>query len=523
MIRHLIQKYNMQVFDPHFYPSVCIDKPAFSRSPMMSMVSINLLQNLDLTPNDYIKEHPDYIPMNKDEQSLNFETDTDDSDAGSIDLSSPTAALKIQKLRRSSDDISSTHTEIIDELPESAERACSQSDSACSVQNIVSSEQGYVQLPHYEQGSVLSPTTITKLDCPSDDNDSVLTEILSRNNQFEESTVAEGKGEMYSNSGYVQSSSVHTACAMQQEMPSLSEYVQSGAFSTSGMSNALDSDSIATETLSTEDNQYKESIAVADAKLSASGYVGSNTLHATCVVQQEMNSTSGHGQTSAFFTPLKEGINSDHGYVQSGAVSKTTECKDESTNALALRFNDETCDNSNLHEASVYFHLANFHSAIDDRDNPISGYLQDTLSVHHAITNTNNKSDQPYRVEKKEHSHSDSPVVFHPPSIITDSGIRPDTCTSSDSSLSRQRECFLQPISSSRVFTNSSAKSTDNDTALTHTIDTDLSTNDYLPSELFTRKILVSESHDSPAAAGFVVHLDFENGHKLLPQTINNL
>ena len=447
----------MQVFDPHFYPSVCIDKPAFSRSPMMSMVSINLLQSLDLTPNVYVKEHPDYIPINEDKQSsLNFETIiTDDSDAGSIDLSNPIVAQKIHMLRRSSDDISSTHTEIIVESQESVERTCPQSDGACSVQNMVSSEQGYVQLPHYQQGSALSPTTITKLDCPSDDNDSVATEILSNDNQFEESThVAERKTEKHSTSGYVQSSSIHTACA----------------------------------------------------------------------VKQEMHSTSGYVQSSAFSMPLKEGTHSDRGYVQSSAVSMAIESKDEPTNTLDFLFSDETCDDSNPYqsnlnhtamegcrEASVYFHLAPFHSAVGDQDYPNSGYsyLQDTMTLHHP--STTNKSDQAYRVEKTENSHSDSPVIFHPPTI-TDNKTRPNTCTSSESSLS-QKEC-LQPISSSGVFTNSSNKSTHIEPALLHNIDPDSSTNGYLPSELFTRKILVPANHNSPAASGFVVHLDFENGHQ---------
>ena len=99
----------MQVFDPHFFPSVCIDKPAtFGRSPMISMVSINLLQNLDLPANIYVKEHSaSYLPMDDKRTSLNFETDTDDSDAGSIKLSHPTRALDTQR-SKSSDDISST-------------------------------------------------------------------------------------------------------------------------------------------------------------------------------------------------------------------------------------------------------------------------------------------------------------------------------------------------------------------------------------------------------------------------------
>ena len=167
----------MQVFDPHFFPSVCIDKPAtFGRSPMISMVSINLLQNLDLPANIYVKEHSaSYLSMDDKRTSLNFETDTDDSDAGSIKLSHPTRALDTQR-SKSSDDISGTRTEIIVESSDLLEKACPRSGGACHEQSGVSLEQGYVQLPHYQQGLVLSPATITRLDCPSDDNDSILTQ-----------------------------------------------------------------------------------------------------------------------------------------------------------------------------------------------------------------------------------------------------------------------------------------------------------------------------------------------------------
>ena len=435
---------DMQVFDPHFYPSVCIDKPAaFTHSPMMSMVSINLLQSLDLSANVYIEEHSNYLPMNDKQSSLNFETDTDDSDAGSIDLSNPTAVNVLKS--RLNDDISSTRTEIIVESTKSPERACLQSGSACSEQNKVLSEQGYV-LPHYQQGSVLSPATITRLDCPSDDNDSVLTEVLSKDNKFKECW------------------------------------------------------------------------------------------------QQDANSTSEYVQSSGFPMPVKkaEQMHTEGGYIQSSTVSVLAESKDEPTILLDLLLNDETCESdehddetcesddhdSDLHqtlshattegcrEASVYFHLAKFHSAVSDRD---CGYLKDTLN-HASITN---ETDQ--QVETVDDSLSDSPIAFHPPAIM-DNETRPDTttivCTSGEF-LPGKRE-HLQPSVSSGVFTNSSTQSTDAE--LHGNIDPDLSMYGYIPSELFTRKILVPASQDSsPAAAGFVVHLDFENRHELLPRTINKL
>lgn len=446
----------MQVFDPHFYPSVCIDKPAaFTHSPMMSMVSINLLQSLDLTANVYVKEH---LPMKDEQSSLNFETDTDDSEAGSIDLLNPTS-LNIQK-SRSNDDISSTRTEIIVESSKFPERACPQSGGACSEQNRVSSKQGYVQLPHYQQGSVLSPGTITRLDCPSDDNDSVLTEVLSKDNESRECTVA------------------------QQQ----------------------------------------------DAKCSTSGYVQSSIFHTTCADEQEMHSTSDYVQSSGFSMPVKGGVHCDGGYIQSSAVSIPIESKDELTNLLDLLSNDETCesDDSDLHqtlshatteccrEASVYFHPAKFHSAISDCDR---GYLKDTLN-HISITNETDQ--EAYRVEIVDSSHSDSPIAFHPPATM-DNETRPDTNTTFTSGeYSPGKRENLQPTPSSGVFTNSSTESTD--TELYDNIDPDLSTYGYIPSELFTRKILVPASQDSsPAAAGFVVHLDFENRHELLPRSINNL
>jgi hypothetical protein len=457
----------MQVFDPHFFPSVCIDKPtAFGRSPMISMVSINLLQNLDLTGNIYVKEHSaNYLPMDDQQASLNFETDTDDSDAGSIKLSHPATALNTQK-SKSSDDLSSTHTEIIAESSEFLENSCPRSGGACSEQSGVSLEQGYVQLPHYQQEPVLSASTITRLDCPSDDSDSVLTQVLSKGYELKECSLAQLQVATCSTSGYVQSNILHTARPGEQEMHTTTEYsiMQSSEFSNS--------------------------------------------------------------------MPVSEGMHSNGGYIQSSAVSiPTPESKEEPTNLLELLLNDETCESEDddshhdLHvqqtlqltlattegckELSVYFHPANFHSAISDY---VCDHPKDTL-------NHSNITDQ--QVEIADNSHSESPVAFHPPTTM-DNEARSDTSTTCTHGgpLPGESEC-LHPTNtlSSGVFTNSSTESTD-------TTDSDLSTYGYIPSELFTRKILIPASHDQDstpaAAAGFVVHLDFENRHEILPRTINN-
>ena len=488
----------MQVFDPHFDPFVCIDKPAaFGHSPMMSVFSINLLQSLDPTANVYVKEqHSNYLPVNDKQLSLNFETDTDNSEAGSIDLSHP-IALNIQK-SRSNDDISSTCTEMIVEESEFPQRAYPQSGGACSEQNKVSSEQGYVQLPHYQQESVLSPTTIiTRLDCPSDDNDSTITEILSKDDKFKE--------------------------CRQQDTKDL---------------------------------------------IMASGYVQSSTFNTASRVEQELHSSSGCMQSSELSMPAKElevHVRSDGGYIHVQSIDVYTDSvpvdtNDEPTNVLDSLLNDETYDSDEtcdtdghdysdqLHhdqslgrattvtidcqEASVYFHPDKFQSAIS-RSNHDRGYIKDI--VNQTIASTTETDQQAYRVEMVDcSSHSDidttdCPVAFHPPATITSNEIESDshtTCTSVESlpgegSMIAQCLPQLEPTpSSSGVVTDSPPKPSTDAELQENSTDFDLAKYGYVPSELFTRKILVpANHHSSTAGAGFVVHLDFENGHKPLSVT----
>ena len=63
---------------------------------------------------------------------------------------------------------------------------------------------------------------------------------------------------------------------------------------------------------------------------------------------------------NAFFLPLKEGTHSDHGYVQSSAISMVTESKDDPTNTLDLLFSDETYNDSNPYQSNLN------HTAMED-------------------------------------------------------------------------------------------------------------------------------------------------------------
>ena len=372
-----------------------IDKPAFSLSPGMSVISVNLLHNLDPS-SFYVKE--DHL----NEEQLSFETDTDDSDEGSINLSKSIVPTFIEKTRLN-DDMSSTHTEVIADHSANLASSCPQSDSTCKTHSMISSEQGYVQLPHYQQVSSALPLSgaVTRLDCPSNDNDSVLTEVLLEDDQF-----AEG---------------IETV--QQDEKDSVSEYVQ------------------------TQSSAFRTEI---------------------CLTCENV-------QSSGFSMLTLEGMQSDSGYVQSSAVSPPLEYKDVLTNVLDYDLCGD--DNQSLNhpmgdcqETSVYFHPANFHSALADYTT--SGYQQNML-------NHTNESDKAYMGD----SHSNSRVTFHPhtkTALVLDNEIGPDSASES---------IRLEPSSSSENFTNSYASS-----------------DDYLPSELFTRKILVPASHD--LSSGFVVHLD---------------
>ena len=379
---------------------MCIDKPAFSLSPGMSVISVNLLHNLDPS-SFYVKE--DHL----NEEQLSFETDTDNNDEGSINLSKSIVPTFIEKTRLN-DDMSSTHTEVIADHSANLASLSPQNDSTCKTHSMISSEQGYIQLPHCQQVSSVLPLSgaVTMLDCPSDDNDSVLTEVLSGDDQFTEG--------------------IETV--QQDEKDSVSEYVQtqSSAFHT------------------------------------------------------ERCLTCEYVQSSGLSMLTLEGMQSDSGYVQSSAVSRPVEPKNVPTNVLDYELCD---DNDNFlqtlnhptedcQEASVYFHPANFNSVLADYTT--SGYQQIML-------NHTNESDKAYMVD----SHSNSCITFHPhtktPPLL-DNEIGPDSAS---------EPIRLQPSSSSENFTNSYA-----------------SFDDYLPSELFTRKILVPASHD--ASDCFVVHLDID-------------
>ena len=154
----------------------------------MSIISVNLLHNLD----------PTFVYVNK--ERLSFETDAYDNDESNIDLSK--SIIPTVGKTRLNDDISSTHTEVISEPLTSS---CPQSDSTYKTHSMVSSEQGYVQLPHCQQVSSALPssTAVTRLDYPRDDNDSVLTEVLSGDYQFAESNKTVQQDGKHSASEYV--------------------------------------------------------------------------------------------------------------------------------------------------------------------------------------------------------------------------------------------------------------------------------------------------------------------------------
>ena len=437
----------MQVFDPHFYPSVCIDKPSsFSRSPVMSMVSLNMLQNLDPVANVYVKDG--YFAMKEDAK---FETDSDESDGGSITLSDSGDLSAIVVGETSlNDDISSTRTEIIASEHSAAwENTCQQCDSTCSTKmncyEVSSSEQSYVQLQEYEHecAGVLSPGMATNLDCPSDDNDSFLkTDVMSSDNQSDQFAI---EAEQEDNECFA-SEHVHTSTPCKAEVESI--------------------------------------------------------LNVN-MPPEELQSNLGCG------------------YTQSCAVSLPVEIKDEpaSTNVLdwllssakltsdgnnkykrqdchSLRYTAQDCQ-----EQSVYFHLPNFHSLVGDHDYVIGSYLQDMLS--HASINNMGSNKFAYDMEMDE-ANSTCHIYFHPPTR-TDN----DTATNLVSG-----ECF--PVGEERDFRPTSPLCTVTNSLTSDELDLSTTYNGYVPSELFTRQVLIPASHDSPtSAASFVVHLDFESKRKV--------